>query len=921
MRRILLIFTAYLLQFLNSGSYAQTTLDKSVNWQKLNNSHDLFLSPWGPYSKKYAGISHIPEFKSGIRFDFSVITGLYRYKPVIPNVLLHSDYYPWESNNDLTRYVFRSEMAWKDDAYADVEYNIVDSNTVLVAIHCVNNTSLPQNMDINLMAYLDYPENYPEKTINSSDNVLWTNAVDYKSLDLATKGPRHNLIYDGWIEGEVRNSEYINGRAIGKLFGQSAGNKITYNITLNKNQLSGSISLLYRMPANKQSAFLISGLANQKANLKGTGKFEQVVIPYTAQKPGSHSITFEAEGAPDIEFNGFSISQDNQPPQFSILERNFKPEVTEDLIGKSVILKYPEFDKYYGINWEFDDARVREFRNDELDIYLRRHFNNHTSKVFTGNNKGNFTNVYIRPIELDANDEKTIYAMVVTGSYNQVKKRLSELKDARAAALEKKNRELNAMPKILPEGEKHEFGQKIMRTTLLTNILYPIYTQDSYIRHFTPGKWYTSLYTWDSGFTALGLNEINTKMAIENINAYTTSSDNQNAFIQHGTPVPVQIYAFYDLWNKTQSKEMLTYFYPRLKKYYEFMAGRFGSSTTRNLKSNMLRTFDYFYNSGGWDDYPAQMTVHELKATKTVAPVANTAHSIRLAKMLKLAAQALGEKKDIVKYDDDIKVFTGGLQKYSWNDTTGYFSYVVHDNNGNPVGRLKDPISKQDHNMGLDGAYPLFAGICTPEQEAGLLDKIFSEKHMWTPTGICVVDQAAPYFKPVGYWNGSVWMPHQWFTWKAMLDLGRADLAHKIAEKALDVYKREVDASYSTFEYYSAKTGRGAGWHQFAGLTAPVINWFSSYYKPGTVTTGFEIWIDKQSFNTDLSSYKGNYSFDQSTPPHHRSLLICMNPAYAYKVSFNGKTIEADNPYPGMLQITLPATNKDASLIITPIKQ
>ena len=153
------------------------------------------------------------------------------------------------------------------------------------------------------------------------------------------------------------------------------------------------------------------------------------------------------------------------------------------------------------------------------------------------------------------------------------------------------------------------------------------------------------------------------------------------------------------------------------------------------------------------------------------------------------------------------------------------------------------------------------------------------------------------------------------------VDLRPADLAHKIAEKALDIYKREVDASYSTFEYYSAKTGRGAGWHQFAGLTAPVINWFSSYYKPGTVTTGFEIWIDKQSFNTDLSSYKGNYSFDQSTPPHHRSLLICMNPAYAYKVSFNGKNIEADNPYPGMLQITLPATNKDASLIITPIKQ
>ena len=849
-----------------------------------------------------------------------MITGLYRYKPVIPNVLLHSDYYPWESNNDLTRYMFRSEMAWKDDAYADVEYNVVDSNTVLIAIRCVNNTALPQNMDINLMGYLDFPENYPDKTIDRSKNVLWKNAVDYKSLDLLRKGPRHNLIYDGWLEGEVRNSEYLDGRAVGKLFGQSSGNKLTYEISLDKNHINGYISIFYRLPENKQSTFQIIGLTNEKAILKGTGKFEQVLVPYSTDRPGLQSITFESGGGADVEFNGFAITPVKEPVALIPFERNFTPQVTEDLESKNIVLKYKDIDKYYGISWEFDDAWVREWRNDELDIYLRRHFNNHTSKVFNGNNKGNFSNVYIRPIELDAHDEKTVYAMVSTGSYDQVRKRLGELKQVKIAARDKKAAELKAAPKILPEGEKHEFGQKIMRTTLLTNILYPIYTQDSYIRHFTPGKWYTSLYTWDSGFTALGLNEINTKLAIENINAYTTSADNQNAFIQHGTPVPVQIYAFYDLWNKTQSQEMLTYFYPRLKKYYEFMAGRFGSSTTRNLKSNMLRTFDYFYNSGGWDDYPAQMTVHAQKATKTVAPVANTAHSIRLAKMLKLAAQALGEKKDIAKYDQDIKVFSEGLQKYSWNDTAGYFSYVVHDNNGNPIGHLKDPVSKKDHNMGLDGAYPLFSGICTPEQEEILLEKIFSEKHMWTPTGISVVDQSAPYYKPVGYWNGSVWMPHQWFTWKAMLDLGRPDLANKIAQKALDVYKREVDASYSTFEYYSAKTGRGAGWHQFAGLTAPVINWFSSYYKPGTVTTGFEIWIDKQSFNKDLSTYKAQYSFDQSTSAHSRSLLVCMNPAYTYSVSFNGKNIKPESPYPGMLQITLPASNKDGSLTITPNK-
>ena len=39
-------------------------------------SHDIAsLHAWGPYSKRYAGISHIPDMSKGIRFDFSVMPG------------------------------------------------------------------------------------------------------------------------------------------------------------------------------------------------------------------------------------------------------------------------------------------------------------------------------------------------------------------------------------------------------------------------------------------------------------------------------------------------------------------------------------------------------------------------------------------------------------------------------------------------------------------------------------------------------------------------------------------------------------------------------------------------------------------------------------------------------------------------------
>jgi hypothetical protein len=46
-----------------------------------------------------------------------------------------------------------------------------------------------------------------------------------------------------------------------------------------------------------------------------------------------------------------------------------------------------------------------------------------------------------------------------------------------------------------------------------------------------------------------------------------------------------------------------------------------------------------------------------------------------------------------------------------------------------------------------------------------------------------------------------------------------------------------------------------------------------------------------------------------------------MNPNHRYVVSFNGKNMDFTSPYKGLLQIALPATNKDAVLQVTPLDQ
>ena len=900
---------------------AQVDLPLKPDTAKLDGNHDLRLPAWGPYSKQYAGISHIPDITSGMRFDFSVLPGYYRNKILIPNVRFESSYFPWNVKSDLSAITYRYELEWKDQVYTDVTYRLIDTSSVLVSVHCVNNTPLPQNLSLNLVSSIAYPEGYGMQALKYGKGTQWYNAVDYHSLSFAVKKPTTNLVHDGWMRGEVRDSRLINGRGIGEGFGRQPGDKIEYDINIAPGIKKARVIFIYALKNGKESAVQLSGLTDQQVVFKASDSLAVLDIPFDATGNSSRRLTLTSLGGGDIILNGFVVTTELSGEPFTIVPAPLlkTPVTEEDLPGRTLLLKYADIPLYYGIAWDSELFKIREIKNDELDIFLRNETHNHVSKVLNGNMKGDYANIFIRPVQLAPFSSQTCTALLSYGTHDEVLATLKKnipLKTHFAAQLK------DTIPEekgILEEGKKYLFSHKMLKSTLLSNVVYPIYTQNQYIKHFTPGKWWNSLYTWDLGFTALGLSTVNPTTAIECINTYVTPPGSQSAFIHHGSPLPVQIYVFLELWNKTQSKELLHYFYPRLKQYYEFLAGHYGSSATDVLSSHLLKTWDYFYNSGGWDDYPPQAGVHQQHLEKRVTPVVTTAHVIRVAKILRMAARALGNLPDLKEYDRDISRFTSALQNNSWDAKSGYYSYVMHDSTGHATGFYKDPVSGENFNMGLDGAYPLIAGMCTDHQQEILLDKIFSPKHMWSPSGITVVDQSAPYYRIDGYWNGAVWMPHQWFVWKAMLDMDRSDLAYKIASKGLDVYKRETDASYYTFEHFLAASGRGAGWHQFSGLSTPVLSWFAAYYKTGTITPGFETWINRQSFNSDYSSYKADLSFDEATLPHKRAMLAGMNPAFDYQALFNGKPVTLKRLQKGVLQVSLPATNKTGTLVISPV--
>lgn len=890
-------------------------------------SHDLNLPNWGPYTKKYIGVSHIPDIEKGLRFDLSIFPGIAHQKTVIPNVMKKSSFHPWEASPNLEYFSFRHDLIWKDKLFADISYAKIDTHARIFTLEYQNNTSEKQHVTAQLVASMHFPPLKPHNpetrlqyaTISLTDNALWVDAIDYAKLQYAIPGHRDELVYDGMLKGEIRDNHLINGSGIGKGFGRKSGDELTYTFTISESLPNANMVLRYKTREPKKASVEISinGTKNN-INLKATDRLLLQTISLGDLSKGDHTITIKTITKTKLILDGFAVIGNNDTHNISIEPVIWQdaPEIIEGPLKNSLVLKYKNTDTYYGMYWQPKQFLIREWNGKDLPATLHE---NDTTQVtqFTGSGEGHFVNVFIKPFLVKPNSKTTVYGYVCEGTLEEVQEQLANASAIDYTKTNATGKKHLVTDRIIPAGKKYLFSQERMRANTICNVVYPVYTQRQYIRHHAPGRKWDCLYTWDAGFIGLGLSEVSIQRGEENLNAYLNEPTEQSAFIHHGTPLPVQFYQFHELWNKTQNDSLARENYPKLKRYYNFLLGKIATSSTRNLKSGLLRTWDYFYNSGGWDDYPAQKHVHDQKLTKTVTPVISTSHAIRAAKILQMTAHHLALEKDVEVFKKDISELSTALQEHAWDPTTGYYGYVQHNSfkQASEILKYKDTIN---FNMGLGGASPITAGITNKEQTKRILSHLKTEGRLWSSMGLSTVDQSAPYFTEKGYWNGSVWMPHQWFFWKSMLDLGEDEFAYKIATNALDIWKRETEKSYNCYEYFSIKEEIGKGWHQFSGLSTPVLSWFNAYYKVGTITTGNDVWITSKKWNTDFSEVSIDLRvFNHVDSPF--SMVVCVNPNFKYKVLWKGHEITPKIFEKGILSITITDKESQGNLKIMPI--
>ena len=108
-------------------------------------SYDLNLPLWGPYNKKYLGASHIADEKLGLRFDVSLFPGFYRRSVMLPKDIMDSGVKMLASSPDVSHYIYRYELEWKDKVYIDADF-LSDNNVMTIECSIVNNTDFCESV-------------------------------------------------------------------------------------------------------------------------------------------------------------------------------------------------------------------------------------------------------------------------------------------------------------------------------------------------------------------------------------------------------------------------------------------------------------------------------------------------------------------------------------------------------------------------------------------------------------------------------------------------------------------------------------------------------------------------------------------------------------------------------------------------------
>lgn len=865
-------------------------------------------SIWGPYSLQAAGISRI--LGNGNMVSFFPLCGKMNARRKLPTMDNHNrDMEVVDAAADLSYYQYNHIIEFDYSLFAKVEYLTVNDDTALVAVTYHNETQKPQYLET-FMIVSSEPGGRGLKFADFNGILLdaekYTD-IDYKKALWQGEGPMGCS-----LDKNAHNwKAFIFG---GDDFGKYRANWIQWTAPENLAE-QYYISFRYCSPFAKATALLETENEQLAVSLPVTDGSYKWTDPVKINITAGQNLTLKkVKYSKQLKLDCLAFSKNPQQPR--VIRKNTNP-----------YLSSPECKP------ESNLAMVK-IQNDQQYCFLKsgqlaspqqigphKHFypllHEDLSQAAQALNQGNnlpYSSIMVppfrrlgfgyKPVMLKpgkSHREITLLSVGKNAAHRQ--KELAELYPDAENILKQKKLQICKQNNKL-KNPIAKFASRLKAQTLV-NIKYPVFLDGRDAKYYTPACRYGSLYLWDMGINGIGLSNIDSCRAGELLNQYFNPPSSQLPFVSWGTMLPCHIFLYWQIFTKTGSIEHLArYFKPALA-MYDFFAGHHPLSSLRDKKTGLINNFKMFYNSGGWDDYPAQMFAGLDKQFNTY-PVVCTSQTIRSAKILRMAAFMLNKKNETDKLSHDIEKLEQSLYKYHWNPEEKIFSYYDSKNK-----KILE-INNTDANHGLDGYYPLVSGSVAQKQAAQLIKVLMNKKRLFTDFGLTTVDKTAPYFRDDGYWNGYVWAPHNWFFWKALLNYGYPREAEKLAMNLLKGFANAYEQTFNIPECLHHKLGSPAYGPYFTGLTSVMLDMYNAYFGADNITAGWDIYTTKTS-----NAHKIHIDINAPFFTGKTTVAINLAPEKNYRLmSDDGKTSKIKTNRHGNAYINLNIQKQHTSITV-----
>ena len=408
----------------------------------------------------------------------------------------------------------------------------------------------------------------------------------------------------------------------------------------------------------------------------------------------------------------------------------------------------------------------------------------------------------------------------------------------------------------------------------------------------------------EGGFIGLGWADLRPDWSAAQLNAwFLTLGDPEAPVKSPQTVAPINLVVLWELYQQTLDRKLLEQFYPYARRRYREMltAGRAGTS---------LWLFAWKTGMPETDGDKGTLAAGFKGANSRLYSPDYSAFVIRSARILQRMATVLERSpSELAGYAQDAEDAARAMNAALWDDARNSYT-------SRPVSPA--PNASPVLNDELTDLLPLLGGsdALSMAQRTALIRRLTDPALFWSAGGLRSVSKASPGYLPHEPGNGAVAFGTNWLLWKALLDLGETETAHKLAENLLRAYHAAQVSTDGCPEALDGETGLACGAVDVSGDACTLLDLHAAYHHVGAATTGWNLLLLDRRYDRSADMLRLVF---RPVEKNGNAALLCVmgkpNGKYTLQGASTGEvTADAD----GVLTLSLSSSATTQELTVQP---